>query len=143
MKIKLLALSLFLSIFYFHPIPNGMITTDYPLDNPYYVPDRPVDTRARVEIVIQDDLNDENVDSIQEVYFNNEKLNLRKTDFLGNRGRFYLRISPGTYEVKWTIRSKTDWPTVETYRENVTVPRNAKLFYIQINQASIQTDTIQ
>jgi len=143
MKKKLFIFALCSPLLMYMPISYRTMIADYPVNDPYYVPNRPKDERIRVEIVVQDDLSDDDVDKIQEVYFDNQRLRLHTSDYLGNRGRFYIKVDPGTYEVKWSVRTKNEWPAVETYSKSVSIPQTAKLYYIQINQEDIQTDIIQ
>jgi hypothetical protein len=144
MRKGLLLLGIFGFISLVLPVTPRSFTSSYFAFDPYYVrPTSPPDTRVKVEIVVKDDLNDEEIDRIERVTFNNKRLSLKPADFMGNRGSFYFRTNPGRYEFTWTIRRKTGFPTVQTFRNTITVPPGAKLVYIEIFRDQLQSQLIQ
>ena len=144
MRKGLLLLGIFGFISLILPVSPRSFTSSYIAFDPYYVrPTKPADTRVKVEIVVKDDLKDDEIDRIQKVTFNNKNLSLAPQDFMGNRGSFYFKTDPGKYEITWTIRRKTGWPTTQTYRNTITIPPGATLVYIEIYRDDLQSQVIQ
>lgn len=144
MKKRIILFAGFILIALILPVTPRSFSSSYLSFDPYYVrPTKPADTRVKVEIVIKDDLKDEEIDHIQQVTFDNKNLSLAPSDFLGNRGSFYFRMNPGKYVITWTIRRKTGWPSVQTYRKTVSLPEGAKLVYIEIFRDELQSQVVQ
>lgn len=91
---------------------------------PYYGPTSPVAGLIPIEIQIYDDPELGGV-TIQEVIFNGRQIPLKPSGIRGYRGGGSFKLSPGSYDLSWTVSRKThEWPNTVKHTQKVRIAQN-------------------
>ncbi|MFA5250262.1 MAG: hypothetical protein WC371_02490 [Parachlamydiales bacterium] len=96
-------------------------------------PENPV----QVEISLKDDLSAPN-ETLEEVFFNQKKIPLKKADEFGKRGNLLLQMQPGNYLLYWKVKSTQHGPAkITKYSKEIILKGSRPWVHILIKGAQI------